>query len=119
MKGACARSHFVLCSAYVPSPPSLDLPEADMSASARQIVRNPTGSAPARAAPAPRSPGDGTETPRRRLDAGAQARGAAESAEGARRRMEDPAYRVEVDRRRGRGSAANPSGRFEPHQREA
>jgi len=33
--------------------------------------------------------------------------------------MEDPAYRVEVDRRRGRGSSANPSGRYEPVQREA
>jgi DNA repair photolyase len=42
-----------------------------------------------------------------------------EAAEAARRRMDDPAYRVEVDRRRGRGSSANPSGRYEPAQREA
>jgi DNA repair photolyase len=41
------------------------------------------------------------------------------SVEATRRRMEDPAYRVEVDRRRGRGSSANPSGRYEPVQREA
>nr|WP_246812158.1 PA0069 family radical SAM protein [Microvirga sp.] len=33
--------------------------------------------------------------------------------------MDDPAYRVEVDRRRGRGASANPSGRYEPAQREA
>ena len=32
--------------------------------------------------------------------------------------MEDPAYRVEADRRRGRGSPANPTGRFEPVRRE-
>ncbi|MEE1610290.1 PA0069 family radical SAM protein [Microvirga sp. CF3016] len=32
--------------------------------------------------------------------------------------MDDPAYRVEVERRRGRGAAANPSGRYEPAQRE-
>ena len=42
-----------------------------------------------------------------------------EAAEAARRRMDDPAYRVEVERRRGRGSMANPSGRFEPAQRES
>lgn len=41
-----------------------------------------------------------------------------EAAEAARRRMDDPAYRVETERRRGRGAAANPSGRFEPAQRE-
>jgi DNA repair photolyase len=41
-----------------------------------------------------------------------------EAAEAARRRMDDPAYRVEVDRRRGRGASANPSGRYEPAQRE-
>lgn len=41
-----------------------------------------------------------------------------EAAEAARRRMDDPAYRVEVERRRGRGAAANPSGRYEPAQRE-
>ncbi|WP_237050294.1 PA0069 family radical SAM protein [Microvirga ossetica] len=32
--------------------------------------------------------------------------------------MDDPSYRVEVDRRRGRGASANPSGRYEPAQRE-
>lgn len=42
-----------------------------------------------------------------------------EAAEAARRRMDDPAYRVEVERRRGRGASANPSGRYEPAQREA
>jgi DNA repair photolyase len=41
-----------------------------------------------------------------------------EAAEAARRRMDDMAYRVEVDRRRGRGASANPSGRYEPAQRE-
>jgi DNA repair photolyase len=41
-----------------------------------------------------------------------------EAAEAARRRMDDPAYRVEVDRRRGRGASANPSGRYEPAQSE-
>jgi DNA repair photolyase len=41
-----------------------------------------------------------------------------EAAEAARRRMDDTAYRVEVDRRRGRGASANPSGRYEPAQRE-
>jgi DNA repair photolyase len=39
--------------------------------------------------------------------------------EAARRRMADPAYRVEVERRRGRGAASNASGRFESVQREA
>jgi DNA repair photolyase len=43
---------------------------------------------------------------------------ATDRAESARRRMEDPAYRVEVDRRRGRGASANPEGRFEPVRRE-
>jgi DNA repair photolyase len=33
--------------------------------------------------------------------------------------MEDPAYRVEADRRRGRGAVSNPSGRFESVRREA
>jgi DNA repair photolyase len=46
-------------------------------------------------------------------------RGAADAAEGARRRMEDPAYRVEAERRRGRGAAANPAGRYEPAARES
>jgi DNA repair photolyase len=32
--------------------------------------------------------------------------------------MDDPAYRVEMERRRGRGAAANPSGRYEPARRE-
>ncbi len=41
-----------------------------------------------------------------------------EAAEAARRRMDDPSYRVEAERRRGRGAAANPSGRYEPAQRE-
>jgi DNA repair photolyase len=41
-----------------------------------------------------------------------------EAAEAARRRMDDPAYRVEVERRRGRGASANPSGRYEPARRE-
>ncbi|HEV2558385.1 MAG TPA: PA0069 family radical SAM protein [Microvirga sp.] len=41
------------------------------------------------------------------------------SVEATRRRMEDPAYRVDVERRRGRGSAANPAGRFESVEREA
>ncbi len=36
----------------------------------------------------------------------------------ARRRMVDPAYRVDLERRRGRGSSANPSGRFESVERE-
>src|SRR4051812_29726433 len=42
-----------------------------------------------------------------------------EAAEAARRRMDDSAYRVEVERRRGRGSMSNPSGRYEPAQRES
>lgn len=42
-----------------------------------------------------------------------------EAAEAARRRMDDPAYRIEVERRRGRGAAANPTGRYEPAQRES
>jgi DNA repair photolyase len=33
--------------------------------------------------------------------------------------MEDPAYRIEAERRRGRGAAANPTGRYEPVKREA
>jgi DNA repair photolyase len=41
-----------------------------------------------------------------------------EAAEAARRRMDDLAYRVEVERRRGRGASANPSGRYEPARRE-
>jgi DNA repair photolyase len=32
--------------------------------------------------------------------------------------MEDPGYRVEADRRRGRGAVSNPTGRFETVQRE-
>ncbi|MBF9231830.1 PA0069 family radical SAM protein [Microvirga alba] len=46
-------------------------------------------------------------------------RNAAEAAEAARRRKDDPAYRVEADRRRGRGAVANPTGRYEPAQRES
>ncbi|MXQ13698.1 PA0069 family radical SAM protein [Microvirga makkahensis] len=42
-----------------------------------------------------------------------------EAAEAARRRMDDPAYRVEMDRRRGRGAVANPTGRCEPARRES
>jgi DNA repair photolyase len=42
-----------------------------------------------------------------------------EAAAAARQRMDDPAYRVEVDRRRGRGAVSNPSGRYEPAQRES
>ncbi|WP_442000642.1 PA0069 family radical SAM protein [Microvirga sp. 2TAF3] len=41
-----------------------------------------------------------------------------EAAEAARRRMDDPAYRVETDRRRGRGAVSNPTGRYEPAKRE-
>jgi DNA repair photolyase len=41
-----------------------------------------------------------------------------EAAEAARLRMTDPAYRVEPDRRRGRGAVSNPSGRYEPARRE-
>ncbi|WP_243373240.1 PA0069 family radical SAM protein [Microvirga solisilvae] len=33
--------------------------------------------------------------------------------------MDDPAYRVEVDRRRGRGAVSNPTGRYEPGPRES
>ncbi|MFC4175364.1 PA0069 family radical SAM protein [Microvirga sp. GCM10011540] len=32
--------------------------------------------------------------------------------------MDDPAYRVEADLRRGRGAVSNPTGRYEPAQRE-
>jgi DNA repair photolyase len=44
---------------------------------------------------------------------------AEEADERARRRMQDPAYRVDVERRRGRGAPANPGGRFEPTMKEA
>jgi len=37
----------------------------------------------------------------------------------ARRRMSDPAYRVEPEVRRGRGASANPHPRYEPVEREA
>jgi DNA repair photolyase len=47
------------------------------------------------------------------------ARSPIEAAEAARRRMEDPAYRVEGERRRGRGSVSNPTGRYEPAKRES
>jgi DNA repair photolyase len=46
------------------------------------------------------------------------ARGRADGDERARRRMEDPAYRVDGERRRGRGASANPAGRYEPVARE-
>jgi DNA repair photolyase len=42
------------------------------------------------------------------------ARGRADGDERARRRMADPAYRVDGERRRGRGASANPAGRYEP-----
>jgi DNA repair photolyase len=41
-----------------------------------------------------------------------------EAAEAARQRRDDPAHRVEADRRRGRGAVTNPTGRYEPAQRE-
>jgi len=44
--------------------------------------------------------------------------GLAEAAEMARKRMADPALRVDPALRRGRGASNNPSGRFEPVQRE-
>ncbi|MGO4704698.1 PA0069 family radical SAM protein [Microvirga sp. 2MCAF38] len=43
----------------------------------------------------------------------------AEATEAARQRAIDPAYRVEAERRRGRGSVSNPTGRYEVAQREA
>jgi DNA repair photolyase len=48
----------------------------------------------------------------------APARSLAEAAEAARRRMQDPSYRVDADRRRGRGAGANPAGRYETVRRE-
>jgi len=42
----------------------------------------------------------------------------AEAADAARRRLIDPATRVDADRRRGRGAVTNPTGRFEPARRE-
>jgi DNA repair photolyase len=69
--------------------------EAAMTARARPLQGSTSGYAP---------------PPSRSLDL---------SVEATRRRMEDPAYRVEIERRSGRGSAANPTGRFEPAQREA
>src|SRR5688572_31797180 len=42
-----------------------------------------------------------------------------QAAEAARARMLDPAYRVEEERRRGRGAVSNPGGRYEPVQSEA
>ena len=41
-----------------------------------------------------------------------------EAAEAARQRRDDPAHRVEAERRRGRGAVSNPTGRHEPAQRE-
>jgi DNA repair photolyase len=41
-----------------------------------------------------------------------------QAAEAARARMLDPAYRVEDERRRGRGAVSNPGGRYEPVQTE-
>jgi len=43
---------------------------------------------------------------------------AAEAAEAARRRMADPAYRIDAESRRGRGAVSNPTGRYEPSARE-
>ena len=37
-----------------------------------------------------------------------------EAAEAARQRREDPAHRVEAERRRGRGAVMNPTGRYDP-----
>ncbi len=54
---------------------------------------------PVRSRPASRSPG--------------------EAADAARQRMEDPAYRVEAEMRRGRGAVSNPAGRYEKAGREA
>jgi DNA repair photolyase len=42
-----------------------------------------------------------------------------QAADAARARMLDPAYRVEDERRRGRGAVSNPGGRYEPVQSEA
>jgi DNA repair photolyase len=41
-----------------------------------------------------------------------------EAAEAARQRRDDPAHRIEAERRRGRGAVTNPTGRYEPAQRE-
>jgi DNA repair photolyase len=41
-----------------------------------------------------------------------------EAAEAARQRRDDPAHRVEAERRRGRGAVTNPTGRYEAAQRE-
>ncbi len=54
---------------------------------------------PVRSRPASRSPG--------------------EAADAARQRMDDPAYRVEAEMRRGRGAVSNPAGRYEKAGREA
>ncbi len=60
------------------------------------------------------------EGPAARLPDGTARRSEGLDADGAaRRRMADPAYRVEVERRRGRGAPSNASGRFEAVQREA
>ena len=48
-----------------------------------------------------------------------RSRTGSEAASVAERRMVDPAYRVEVDRRRGRGAASNQTGRYEKVRREA
>jgi DNA repair photolyase len=42
-----------------------------------------------------------------------------EAADAARQRMDDPAYRVEAEMRRGRGAVSNPAGRYEKAGREA
>src|SRR3954469_18166343 len=74
-------------------PPLTDSFEAAMSVRVKDPARDPFRSRPAKRTPL-------------------------EAAEAAQRRMDDTAYRVEVDRRRGRGASANPSGRYEPAQRE-
>jgi DNA repair photolyase len=53
-----------------------------------------------------------------RSDSISSRRSAAPAAEAARLRKIDPAYRIDQERRRGRGAVANPTGRFEPAQRE-
>jgi DNA repair photolyase len=57
--------------------------------------------------------------PARELPPASHAHARRDPSSAAQRRMEDPAYRVEVERRRGRGAVANPTGRYEKVQREA
>ena len=74
-----------------------------MSVEARKAAQGPVGADPVGGEPVARD------------DA---ARGRADGDERARRRMADPAYRVDGERRRGRGASANPAGRYEPVARE-